>query len=126
MKTTVLIASALICCSTQAQPKIIVAIPCNDTMIYQNPFVYGGQQPRVCAVTGVAQRAATYRKVLAYAKYGICDYEVLSRRATRDAWEKCGQPKRGIIRVSDWQFECLDHTYGSDLGATAEATFTCL
>ena len=126
VKTAIFIAFALISFGAQAQPKPVATIPCDDSMIYQNPFVYGGQQPRACAVIGLSPRVNARNRVLGRAKYGVCDYEILSRRATKDAWEKCGNPVRGVVRISDWQFECLDHTYGSDSGSTAVATFACL
>lgn len=127
MKTVLLIFSAFLSLNAYAQPMTITTVPCNDSMIYQNPFVYGGRLPKACAVTSLSpQTTAARRTVLGYAKYGICDYDALSRRATQRAWEKCGRPSKGVIRTSDWQFECLDHAYGSDLGSTAVAAFACL
>ncbi len=121
-----LLVCALICKGVDANSQSIDTIPCNDSIVYQNPFVYGGRQLKACAVSEISPRIVARRTVSGNARYGICDHERLSRLATRDAWEKCGKPIDGVIRVSDWKVVCLDHTYGSDSGSTAAADFACL
>lgn len=127
MKTILTILTTLFGVLAQAQTSSITTVPCDNAMLYQNPFVYGGTNPKACAVTGLSPQTTTARRtVLGYARYGVCNFEVLSRRATQNAREKCGRPFKGVVRMSDWQFECLDHTFGSDSGSTAVAAFVCL
>lgn len=127
MRTTLFILAAIFCCGARALPTSATTDACHDTMIYQNPYVYGGHLPEACPVTGLSPHImAAGQTVLGHAKYGICDYEVLIELATRNAWEKCDQLLNGVVRIGDWKFVCVDHTYGSDSGSTAEATFACL